>query len=874
MAFAAAAAVVRSQAGPAALQRRALAAAIASAVHAAPCGTVSTRAAGGWRGLVAASRGAHLPASRTREINAACAALAESVEAGDGAWFERVVTQLRDVLAENQATTVPVPGGIDVPAGAASSAGWASGNISAHGVTASAPHVTAGLAPGATHMTSVAKERLQSSRDAQFAQPEDSEEPAWMEALRLLEAAASVPPVKASSPARGIAAVRPGSASWSPRAGTATFVEVDELPTSEAAKPDTDDHIAAYLASFDLPSSKSQETASASRPETQERGRLITGSGIVHGSAANEMVEPQWARAMRILEAAVPGHTGMSMTTTPQQDGTARGSKDDHAGEDARIGRLEQLLNRGSPSPEDPRQVVRMGRYAELLREADVASRVAPGGSVPVRFSQLRGPQPPQREHRPLPPPPPPPSAAPSAPSASNLPSASPAMPETIACSSQGQSKRRADLSDPMVQAIGKGNLVSSIPVPGEDEVVDDAVLRKEDFVWSDHEFNDGEKENKRVLRSFTKEFKKMVADTPDGLRDSKLLTAALDLALACVKCYELDKADSIYRRCIGECRRRGMPWDIKCIQDLATLRCKQHRQADAAELLEELASKAPPHPATFINLGTVYNQLRQYDKAEVWFLQAVNLKGGNPGREDHWNLGIAKKNQGKYDEALPMLEQALSEFQEHEPEHPVTIAKLHSSVAGCLHDMGRAADAVEHYQKAHELYVTTVGTRSPLFSSAAEGLAKSLKVERRFQEAFQALLESFEVHAVCDSVHTTPLFEHLEMALQIQGHQPDIPLERLRPLIDAGIENLEARGLAEDGNAGLVMSRGGKVLEKAGGIDNAARAAELLRRGRDLIQHSHDAGEADLRHEVLEADMLLQALNRQVKTFPQISGV
>ena len=56
--------------------------------------------------------------------------------------------------------------------------------------------------------------------------------------------------------------------------------------------------------------------------------------------------------------------------------------------------------------------------------------------------------------------------------------------------------------------------------------------------------------------------------------------------------------------RVLGECRRRGMPWDVKCLQDLATLRCKQHRQADAAELLEELAQKAPPHPATFINLG------------------------------------------------------------------------------------------------------------------------------------------------------------------------------------------------------------------------------------------------------------------------------
>lgn len=99
-------------------------------------------------------------------------------------------------------------------------------------------------------------------------------------------------------------------------------------------------------------------------------------------------------------------------------------------------------------------------------------------------------------------------------------------------------------------------------------KVSDGAVLRKEDFVWSEHDFNDGERENRRVLKRFTKEFKQMAAETPDGLRDAKLLTAALDLALACVKCYELDKADSIYRRCIGECRRRGMPWDIKCIQD------------------------------------------------------------------------------------------------------------------------------------------------------------------------------------------------------------------------------------------------------------------------------------------------------------------
>lgn len=418
-------------------------------------------------------------------------------------------------------------------------------------------------------------------------------------------------------------------------------------------------------------------------------------------------------------------------------------------------------------------------------------------------------------------------------------------------------------LDDPMVQAVGKGNLVSAIPCDGDPEAYrEDAPLRKEDLVWSEHDFNDGDEENKRILKGFTKEFKKMAAQTPDGLRSPKLLTAALDLALAHVKCYELDKADAIYRRCIGECRRRGLPWDVKCIQDMATLRCKQHRQADAAELLEELANKAPPHPATFINLGTVYNQLRQYDKAESWFLQAVNLKGGKPGREDFWNLGIVKKNKAEYDEALPMLQQALADFQEHEPDQPVTIAKLHSSVGGCLHDMGRPAEAAEEYQKAYDLYVQTVGRHSPLFGGAAEGLAKALKLDGRYADAFEALLEAFTVQANCDSVHPTPLFEGLEMALSLHEQHPEVDLARFADRIDEAVQNLASRGLASDGNAGLVMSRSGKVMLRSKDVTLRGRAAELLAKGRDLIQQSQDAGEAELTHEVLEADLLLHTAN------------
>ncbi|CAE6935416.1 Nphp3 [Symbiodinium natans] len=565
---------------------------------------------------------------------------------------------------------------------------------------------------------------------------------------------------------------------------------------------------------------------------------------------ASEEEDPAWARAIRILE-SVPVSQGQRRQEPPQQPSRApqplptAGSSRSATGRDSG----------------DPGQPIRLQSYQRLLMDG-AALPAEPGASLPLRFSgraQVSAPTSPRREAGSLPSP----GRAPEAARAASAGGPGPKQ------SAKGPSPAAAPRGEAV--GTGRGHLVAALPsATGE---MEEAELRKEDFVWSEHEFNDGEKENRRVLREFTKEFKRMAEATPDGVRDPKLLTAALDLALACVKCYELDKADAIYRRVLGECRRRGMPWDVKCLQDLATLRCKQHRQADAAELLEELAAKAPPHPATFINLGTVYNQLRQYDRAETWFQQAVNLKGGAPDKEDIWNLAICKKNMGRYDEALPMLQQALSAFQEQEPDQPVTIAKLHSSLGGCLHDMGRHSEAAEEYQKAHGLYAATVGRSSPLFCGAAEGLAKALLKERQHDRAFQALREAFEVHARCDSVHPTPLFECLEMAMDIHDQSPGVDLASLRSPIEDAMRNLESRGQDKDGNAGLVMSRAGKLLLRAGGAREEAYALQLLRRGRPLIQEAHDAEEANLAHELLEVDLLVQKSTSSAAEKPELQG-
>mmetsp|Transcript_106384 Transcript_106384/g.211338 ORF Transcript_106384/g.211338 Transcript_106384/m.211338 type:complete len:892 (+) Transcript_106384:65-2740(+) len=785
--------------------------------------------------------------SRLREVETACAALAESVQAGDSPWFERVVAQLRGVLKESQDHSAA--GSFALPNDVAENA-WPTGR------TMQDAKPLEGLPAQRTPSSS----RTVAPRHEE--QPEEAAEPAWMQALRLLEeAAAAVPPQQRrvqQQPPRSAVAAAPTVAS---DAGSGSRQRPNE---QEAAHVD----VGPYLASFDQkPAWSPEEEAARARAALQRGGT----------AQAEEVAEPAWARALRLLD-AVPVAPSNKGTTTPPVSpplpppppsvGSASEAKDhEHAGKDEIMSRYSRLLggSGAGTQSEDARKALRMKRYEELLHEADAASRAAPGASLPLRYD-------PRGASQPRKPGPPPPMTGTSVPSASGRsamlqkePWSEPAAPSESAAPSTRSKQQPA--TDPLSAAVGRGNLVTSAPVmqPEDQPPEDGGELRKEDFVWSEHEFNEGEKQNKRVLRGFRREFKQMLADTPEGLRNPKLLTAALDLALACVKCYELDKADAIYRRCIGECRRRGMPWDVKCIQDLATLRCKQHRQADAAELLEELAGIAPPHPATFINLGTVYNQLKQYDKAESWFLQAVNLKGGKPGREDLWNLGICKKNQGHYPEALPMLEQALQEFQEHEPDQPVTIAKLHSTVAGCMHDMGQSNPAVEHYQRAYDLLIGTVGTSSPLFCSAAEGLAKALRAESRFDDAFEALLDAFRVHATCDAVHPTPLFETLQLALKLHDSHSSIELDRMATMIDAAVLNLDGRGMAEDGNAGLVMARAAKVLSRASSaLDNSSyreRAIELLERGLGLIRSSHKAEEADLSHEIMDAEVLMRIL-------------
>jgi len=398
-------------------------------------------------------------------------------------------------------------------------------------------------------------------------------------------------------------------------------------------------------------------------------------------------------------------------------------------------------------------------------------------------------------------------------------------------------------------------------------------------LVWGEQDYMSGPQENLRMLQGYEAEFAQRVAESKEGFRDPKVLEGALDLAVAYLKNYAVDKADRMYAAIEPYCMERGLPWDVKWLQDCATLRCKQARQPEAAVLLEELAKRTPPHPATLVNLGTVYNMMREHEKAQEYFEAAMEVAGHDEmQKDDLWNIGIAKKNLKQYDEALPMLEKALELWLKEEPDDDVTLAKLHDTVGSCYDLMGRADDAVAQFTQARMLFGRSIGAESPLYGSACEGLTKSLIHAGRYDEGFDRLEETFLNNAEKDAIHPTPLFELLGYALNdlaLPGHLSDEELGRLEGPIEIAVKNMVHRGLDQDGNAGVVFERMAQVLLRAGIAKGDAAQQEaaarrrqfaryLLERAAPLIEATTKSGEADLAHISQAIAMELQVLDAQ----------
>jgi len=372
------------------------------------------------------------------------------------------------------------------------------------------------------------------------------------------------------------------------------------------------------------------------------------------------------------------------------------------------------------------------------------------------------------------------------------------------------------------------------------------------DFQWSNHAFRDGEAENKRVLAQFEKDFYDIVEKSGARFDDEKNLMKGLDLAVAFIKNYELDKAEKLYEELLPAARERGLPAIAKALQDVATLRFKQNRQAESALLLEELRDMMPPHPTIFHNLGTTYNSLRRHSEALTCFQLAIKLKEMEDSEykmdySDHWDLGLAYKNLGRKEEARECMEQA---FKLCPGDDIVMLAKVHDSLGSTYLELAEFEKAQEQYASALALFREALGDSSPLTGTAAEMLAKAYMKDKdcpkSLENAKEALMIALEVQAGKDAIHPTPLFEIINDILDAHmGTQTCKSLIQYHGTVEKAWEQLKAKGLANDANAGLVRHKMALVYLFSGG-EHVSTAFSMLIEARALIATGRE-GETDV---------------------------
>ncbi|CAK0816352.1 unnamed protein product [Prorocentrum cordatum] len=386
----------------------------------------------------------------------------------------------------------------------------------------------------------------------------------------------------------------------------------------------------------------------------------------------------------------------------------------------------------------------------------------------------------------------------------------------------------------------------------------DDMEVLSRGFPWSSSDFISGEEENLALLLEFEREFASQVHTGPphwwgldDALADPENLRMAMDIQVAYIKNYQLDRADAVARYALAAAKQRGLPWNVKALQDAATLRMKQDRQVEAAVLLEEINDLVPPHPIHHKNLGTCYNSLKQHQRALEHFQEAVRLKDGEMDHSDRWDIGIAKKNLKEFDDAAQLLVDAL-EGSRKDRGDPVELAKLHDSVGGCYLEMGEhyrkecqyANWAEPHFRESERLFREAVGTGSPLWQGAVKLLSTSLRLQGKYGEAVPWLREGIRVEAEKDSIHPTPLHDMIEDLswLAERGALENRP--QYHELFERALQNLKRAGRGGDGNAGMVMHKVARFLMLSG-PEYRPSALLYLQEALQLIRH-HDE-EVDL---------------------------
>ncbi len=135
-----------------------------------------------------------------------------------------------------------------------------------------------------------------------------------------------------------------------------------------------------------------------------------------------------------------------------------------------------------------------------------------------------------------------------------------------------------------------------------------------------------------------------------------------------------------------------------------------------AAVCYHQLNEDHPQLAKPLVNLGAVYNRLRQYDQAIHWLRKAIHRDKANA--DAYYNLGFAQKHSGQSDLAISAYKEALKLNPKLE--------QAHLNLANLYLDRHNITMAIQHYR--------TALTLNPELQVAQRGLQRAYELDNKSQ--------------------------------------------------------------------------------------------------------------------------------------------
>ena len=263
------------------------------------------------------------------------------------------------------------------------------------------------------------------------------------------------------------------------------------------------------------------------------------------------------------------------------------------------------------------------------------------------------------------------------------------------------------------------------------------------------------------------------------------------------------------------------------------------------------------------MNIGTSYNDMNDYHKAEEWLLRVVEILQNAVPPDDvefnrvYNNLGIVYLNLGDYPKAIAFAERALDiKLKNYDPRHP-TLSKYYLNLGHSHFAAGDPERALPLYRKAAELDIENYGADHFYAITAKAEVANVLTELGQYEEALELYQSVYRLGAQYDEAWN-PDFFYIYTNLAGLYRKMGRPEAAEQLLLD-NLQRVQMAPYVSPGTQLNILTLLAEIYADRGEVE---RAIELMLRGIDKLRHSNDPEKTLPRYdEVVAPKAFIEAL-------------